>query len=61
MTEEPYMKLIREKFDSDYAEEYFDKDKILAMLDKEYLKKEGNWRKVWNIFIFLVWYEEFFV
>ena len=61
MTEEPYMSTIRKKFSSKIAEEYFDKDKILAMLDKEYLEKEGNWRKVWNIYIFLVWYEQFFM
>ena len=35
-------------------------DKIVSMLNKEYLDGPGNWRKVWNIYIFLVWYKQYF-
>lgn len=60
MMEEPYLSNIKAKFSSDNAAKFFKTDKIVAMLDKEYIEKPGNWRKVWNIYIFLVWYEQFF-
>lgn len=60
MEEEPYLSMIREVFESDTARVFFDADKIVSMLNKEYLDGPGNWRKVWNIYIFLVWYKQYF-
>lgn len=59
MMEEPYLSRIRERFQSEEAAKFFDVEKITAMLDLEYLKVPNNWREVWNIYIFLIWYEQY--
>lgn len=48
-------------FDSDIAEKFFNKDEIKAIFDEYIGGNSDNWRKVWTIYTFLVWYEEYFV
>ena len=48
-------------FDSDIAEKFFNKDEIKAIFDEYIGGNSDNWRKVWTIYAFLVWYEEYFV
>ena len=41
-----------------------DGDRLLvlnAMLDQHISGKRDNWRQIWCIFMFLVWYDEYFV
>ncbi len=48
-------------FNSDIAEQFFKVDEINAIF-KDYIGgNSDNWRKVWTIYTFLVWYEEYFV
>ena len=48
-------------FNSEIADKFFDRDKINKIFD-DYLNVDSdNWRKVWTIYTFLVWYEEYFV
>ena len=48
------------KFNSKNAEKFFNKDKINKIFD-EYINGDSDlWRKVWTIYTFLVWYEEYF-
>ena len=44
-----------------YAEKFFDVDAINAIFDEYVGGNSDNWRKVWTIYTFLVWYEEYFV
>lgn len=60
MMEEPYLSRIKETFKSENAGKFFHREKILGMLSREYLEGSGNWRKVWNIYIFLIWYQQYF-
>lgn len=60
MQEEKYLNMIKDKFTSDNAAKFFDINKITAMLDEEHFAKPDNWRKVWCIYVFLVWYEQYF-
>ena len=60
MREEPYLAKIREQFNSEYAARYFDVELLNDMLTDEYLDQPDNWRKVWCVYIFLVWYEIYF-
>ena len=32
-----------------------------TMLDQHISGKRDNWRQIWCIFMFLVWYDEYFV
>lgn len=60
MQEEKYLAMIKERFTSADAAKFFDVDKITAMLDEEHFALPDNWRKVWNIYVFLVWYQQYF-
>lgn len=65
LKEEPYYNRVREMFQTDAAKQYFDTDLLLKMLDdhkngKSRNEKTDNSRKIWTIYIFLVWYDRFF-
>ena len=42
------------------AEEFFDTNKIIKLLDEHKLEKKDNSRKIWTIYIFLLWYDIYF-
>lgn len=48
-------------FNSDIAEMFFNISEINAIFDDYIGGNSDNWRKVWTIYTFLVWYEEYFV
>ena len=58
--EEKYYKLIKEAFNRDYVSKFFDKEVINELLENHYQGKENNGRKIYNIYIFLVWYKVYF-
>ncbi|MDO5413887.1 MAG: asparagine synthase-related protein [Bacillota bacterium] len=61
MADDRYNGDVRAKFNSDMAEQFFNVDEINAIFD-EYVGGDSDlWRKVWTIYTFLVWYEEYFV
>ena len=49
------------KFNSKSAEKFFNVDEINAIFNEYIGGNSDNWRKVWTIYTFLVWYEEYFV
>ena len=48
---------IKSKFDSDNAKKFFDTSAIIKMLDDHKSGNADNYKKVWTIYTFLVWYE----
>lgn len=52
--------LIKEKFESDDAKKFFDTKKILKLLDNHKNGKKDNYKKIWTIYTFLVWYDIYF-
>jgi len=61
MADEKYNQDVRRLFNSDIAEKFFNTDEINNIF-KEYVGgNSDNWRKVWTIYTFLVWYEQYFV
>ncbi|MDO4864859.1 MAG: asparagine synthase-related protein [Ruminococcus sp.] len=61
LADENYNADVRAKFNSDYAAEFFNIDEIKAIYDEYVGGNSDNWRKVWTIYTFLVWYEEYFI
>lgn len=61
LREEKYYNIVRGYFQSDFAAQFFETDKIMALLDDHYQGKAANARKIWTVFTFLVWYKRFFV
>ncbi|MBR6503296.1 MAG: asparagine synthase (glutamine-hydrolyzing) [Clostridia bacterium] len=61
MADERYNGDVIRLFNSEIADKFFDREKINKIFD-DYLNVDSdNWRKVWTIYTFLVWYEEYFV
>ena len=48
-------------FKQDFTKEFFNQKALLKMLDDHYKGKKNNCRKIWTVYVFLVWYKEFFI
>ncbi len=55
-----YYNIVKDAFSKNYVKEFFDTCYINQLLDNHYKGIENNGRKIYNIYCFLVWYEEFF-
>lgn len=60
LKEDCYYEKVKTAFLSEAAQRYFDTDKLVALLDKHRSGKADLSRKIWTVYTFLVWYEEFF-
>ena len=60
LRDEHYYLVVREKFLSKTAQKFFNCDILLDWLDEHYNNKEDNSRKVWTVYVFLVWYDIYF-
>lgn len=60
MADERYNQDVHAKFNSDAAAEFFNVEEINEILADYIGGNSDNWRKVWTIYTFLVWYEEYF-
>ncbi len=58
---EKYAGIVREAFNAPAAAEFFNVTELNRMLDQHLSGKRDNWRQIWCVFIFLVWYDEYFV
>lgn len=59
LKEEDTYKLIKDKFSK--SEKFFKPEKIIKLLEEHKSGKKDNSRKIWTIYSFLVWYEEYFI
>ncbi|HSJ37803.1 MAG TPA: asparagine synthase (glutamine-hydrolyzing) [Planococcus sp. (in: firmicutes)] len=59
--EDKFHQQIKSYFTSDEAAEFFNQEELLALLDEHYTNKANNARKIWTIFMFLVWHRRYFV
>lgn len=65
LKEDKYYKRVKDMFSSDAAERFFNTKLLIKMLDdhkkgRNKNEKTDNSRKIWTIYIFLVWYDRFF-
>lgn len=61
MADERYNRDVVRLFNSEIAEKFFNLDEINAIFQEYISGNSDNWRKVYVIYSFLVWYEEYFV
>ena len=59
--EEKYYKMIKKMFEKDYVSQFFDQKFILSLLEDHYHNRKNNGRKIYNIYVFLIWYQKYFV
>ena len=60
LADERYNSDVVAKFHSEAAAKFFKLDEINAIYDEYVGGNSDNWRMVWTIYTFLVWYEEYF-
>ncbi len=60
LKEEKYYSIVKEKFTSPAAEHFFNTELLIKLLDDHRNGKADNSRKIWTVFIFLVWYNVYF-
>lgn len=59
--EEKHYNYVKEYFNADFVDQFFDKQKINQLLDDHYNDVTNNARKIYTILAFLVWYKRYFV
>ena len=60
LKEDKYYEIVKERFLSDAAKNFFKTNKLVAMLDRHRSGKEDLSRKIWTVYTFLVWYNKYF-
>ena len=60
MKQDKYYNIIKDAFTSDIANEFFNTNMLIKLLEKHKVGKEDNSRKIWTVYVFIVWYQLYF-
>lgn len=60
LKEDKYYNIVKNAFESKEAQEFFNTELLVKLLDEHRDGKADNSRKIWTVFIFLVWYDVYF-
>ncbi|RHW37512.1 asparagine synthase (glutamine-hydrolyzing) [Lysinibacillus yapensis] len=60
LREEKYYNKVKQAFESEVAGRFFDQHQILDLLNEHYNGKSNNQRKIWTIYMFLLWHSRYF-
>ena len=60
LRDEKYYNVVKKKFKCKTAEKFFNTDVLVEWLDTHFSGKEDNSRRVWTVYVFLVWYDIYF-
>ena len=60
LREEKYYNMVKAAFTSPTAAQFFNTSELLSMLDAHFAGKKDNSRKIWTVYMFLVWYDVYF-
>ena len=59
--EEPWRSEIEKAFTSETSRYFFHVKNLLELLEKHVKGEQDNSRKIWTVYMFLVWYQVYFV
>ena len=60
LRQDKFYYMVRNAFLSETAERYFHTDQLLRLLERHRADEEDNSRKIWTVYMFLLWYEKYF-
>ena len=60
LKDEHYYSVVKDLFTSPTAEKFFNTNILVEYLDEHFHEKEDNSRKIWTVYVFLVWYQIYF-
>ena len=61
LRQDEYYHRVKTAFESDIADKFFNREAILALLEDHKNGHSRNMKKIWTIYTFILWYEQFFV
>ena len=61
LKEDKYYNKVKEAFTSKAAANFFNTGELVKMLDQHKAGKIDNSKKIWVVYMFLVWYDVYFV
>jgi asparagine synthase (glutamine-hydrolysing) len=60
LKEDGYYQKVKTAFTGKAAEQFFHTEKLVQLLDDHRAGKADNSRKIWTVYMFLVWYDVYF-
>ena len=60
LKEDKYFNIVKDAFESEASRRFFNTDRIMSLLKDHKAGKADNSRKIWTIYVFLVWYKVYF-
>ena len=60
LQEEKYYNIVLDAFKQDFVGEFFQMDKLMKLLNDHKSKKVDNGKKIWTIYTFILWHQEYF-
>ena len=60
LREKKYYEVVRNAFESETAKKFFNTDEICKLLDEHFKGKWDMSRKIWTVYIFIIWYNIYF-
>ena len=61
LKEDKYYNIVKDEFTKSYANEFFNTEILIKLLDEHKNLKADNSRRVWTVYTFLIWYKKFFI
>lgn len=60
LRDEKYYNVVKRKFQGKTAQKFFNTEALIHWLDEHFSGKEDNSRRVWTVYVFLVWHDIYF-
>ncbi len=60
LRDEKYYNIVKSTFESETSRKFFNPEVLTGWLDEHFSGREDNSRKVWTIYVFIVWYNIYF-
>ncbi len=60
LKDKKYYEIVQKAFLSETAEKFFNCEELISILEDHYTGKTDNSRKIWTIYIFIIWYDIYF-
>lgn len=60
LREQKYYGIVKSAFTGEIAAKFFHTEELVKLLDEHFAGKRDNNRKIWTIYVFLIWYDIYF-
>ncbi|MBQ1552110.1 MAG: asparagine synthase (glutamine-hydrolyzing) [Clostridia bacterium] len=61
LRQDKYYSMVKEKFEGEVAAMFFNKEAIMRLLDDHRAGAAHNMKRIWTVYCFILWYEDYFV